>query len=68
MGTETQDKFSDGKKDTYPVHVIPENEDGIQGSCAFFKERKDVTKEVRSVSLTPLMNLEEAVEKFVKIV
>ncbi|KAM6939477.1 general transcription factor 3C polypeptide 1 [Xenentodon cancila] len=63
-GVETRETFSDEHMDIYPVRVIPENKYGIQGSCAFFKERKDITKEVRSKALAPLMNLEEALEKY----
>ncbi|XP_047435192.1 general transcription factor 3C polypeptide 1-like [Mugil cephalus] len=61
-GIEIRQKFSDSPKDIYPVHIIQENKDGIQGSCALFKERKDVTKQVRSKTLTPLVSLEEALE------
>uniref|UniRef100_A0A1A7X0R7 General transcription factor IIIC, polypeptide 1, alpha 220kDa n=1 Tax=Iconisemion striatum TaxID=60296 RepID=A0A1A7X0R7_9TELE len=52
------------RRDVYSVHVIPENKDGIQGSCAFFKQRKDITKQIRSKSLTPVLNLEEALKKY----
>ncbi|XP_023153479.2 general transcription factor 3C polypeptide 1 isoform X2 [Amphiprion ocellaris] len=51
-------------QDIYPIHVVPENKDRMQGSCAHFKERKDVTKHIRSKSLTLLINLEEALERF----
>ncbi|PWA32581.1 hypothetical protein CCH79_00015035, partial [Gambusia affinis] len=64
-GFETQNqKFSHDRRDVYPLHVIPENQDGIQGSCVFFKERKNVTKQIRSKSFTPLVNLEEAQERY----
>ncbi|XP_061576125.1 general transcription factor 3C polypeptide 1-like [Cololabis saira] len=63
-GTDPREKFPEEPKDIYPVLVIPDNKDGIRGSCVFFKERKDVTKEVRSKSLAPLMSLEEALEKY----
>lgn len=53
------------KKDIYPIHVIPENKDGVQGSCAFFKERKEITKVIRSKSFTPLVNLEETLQRLV---
>uniref|UniRef100_A0A3P9MSF8 Ral transcription factor IIIC subunit 1 n=1 Tax=Poecilia reticulata TaxID=8081 RepID=A0A3P9MSF8_POERE len=60
-GCETQkQKFSLDRRDVYPLHVIPENQDGIQGSCVFFKERKNVTKQIRSKSFALLVNLEEA--------
>ncbi|XP_072240808.1 general transcription factor 3C polypeptide 1 isoform X2 [Leuresthes tenuis] len=63
-GIETKETSSEDLKDVYPVHVIPETKDGTQGSCAFFKERKDVTKHIRSKSLTPLIDIEEALEKY----
>ncbi len=53
-------------KEIYPVDIILENKDGIKGSCAVFKQRTDVTKHVRSKSLTPLLSLQEALERFVK--
>ncbi|KAM4751478.1 general transcription factor 3C polypeptide 1 [Anableps anableps] len=61
---ERQQKFSRDKRDVYPLHVIPENKDGIQGSCVFFNERKNVTKQVRSKSLTPLVSIQEALERY----
>lgn len=67
-GIEVTDSFTDTPKDIYPIDVVPENKDGIQGSCAFFKTRKDVTKQVRSKSpLTPLVSLSEALERFVEM-
>ncbi|XP_032419900.1 general transcription factor 3C polypeptide 1 [Xiphophorus hellerii] len=64
-GCETQEqKFSHDRRDVYPLHVIPENQDGIQGSCVFFKERKNATKQIRSKSFAPLVNLEEAQERY----
>ncbi|XP_050926445.1 LOW QUALITY PROTEIN: general transcription factor 3C polypeptide 1 [Lates calcarifer] len=63
-GIVTAQKFCDRKKDVYPVHIILENKEGIQGSCAFFTERKDITKHVRSKSLTALINLGEALERY----
>ncbi|XP_033480322.2 general transcription factor IIIC subunit 1 [Epinephelus lanceolatus] len=63
-GIETTQNFSGTCKDIYPVHIILENKNGIQGSCAFFKERTDITKLVRSKSLTPLLNLQEAFERY----
>uniref|UniRef100_A0AAX7SKG7 B-block binding subunit of TFIIIC domain-containing protein n=1 Tax=Astatotilapia calliptera TaxID=8154 RepID=A0AAX7SKG7_ASTCA len=63
-GIEVTDSFTDTPKDIYPIDVV-ENKDGIQGSCAFFKTRKDVTKQVRSKSpLTPLVSLSEALERY----
>lgn len=65
-GIEMKQSFSKPFKDLYPVHII-ENVDGIQGSCALFKQRKDVSKRVRSKSLTRLINLQEAFERFVEL-
>uniref|UniRef100_A0A8C5D9X8 B-block binding subunit of TFIIIC domain-containing protein n=1 Tax=Gouania willdenowi TaxID=441366 RepID=A0A8C5D9X8_GOUWI len=50
--------------DIYPIKIIPENKDGLQGSCVFFKERIDITKHVRSKNLVPLLNLEEVLERY----
>uniref|UniRef100_A0A8C4I934 General transcription factor 3C polypeptide 1 n=1 Tax=Dicentrarchus labrax TaxID=13489 RepID=A0A8C4I934_DICLA len=63
-GFDTKQTISETWKDVYPVHIILENKDGIQGSCALFKQRTDVTKHVRSKSLSPLVNLEEALERY----
>ncbi|KAM7394584.1 hypothetical protein PAMP_021375 [Pampus punctatissimus] len=63
-GSETTQRFSYPKKEIYPVQIILENKDGIQGSCALFKERKDITKQVRSKSVTPLVSLEEALKRY----
>ncbi|XP_061882578.1 general transcription factor 3C polypeptide 1-like isoform X1 [Entelurus aequoreus] len=51
------------RKDVYPVHILQENKDGIQGSCALFHQRKDVTSRVRSQSLAPLVSVDEAFKK-----
>ncbi|XP_054635319.1 general transcription factor 3C polypeptide 1-like [Dunckerocampus dactyliophorus] len=51
------------KKDVYPLHILHENKDGIQGSCAFFHERKDVTSRLRSRSLGPLVSLDDTFKK-----
>uniref|UniRef100_A0A8C6NY38 Ral transcription factor IIIC subunit 1 n=1 Tax=Nothobranchius furzeri TaxID=105023 RepID=A0A8C6NY38_NOTFU len=59
-----KETLSSQHRDVYPIHVIPENKDGIQGSCAFFKQRKDITKKLRSQSLTPVINLEEALKMY----
>ncbi|KAM4595765.1 general transcription factor 3C polypeptide 1 [Fundulus diaphanus] len=64
MGCEAVQTLSCDRKDVYPVHIVPENKYGIQGSCLFFKGRKNVTKQVRSQSLTPLVDIQEALEKY----
>lgn len=63
-GIEIKQSFSEAYKDVYPIH-IQENCDGLQGSCAFFRQRTDVTKHIRSKSFTPSLNLQEALERFV---
>lgn len=65
-GIERRMSFSDAPKDVYPISITPENQHGIQGSCAVLKERTDVTQHVRSKSLAPLLDLPEALERFVE--
>ncbi|KAM6351996.1 general transcription factor 3C polypeptide 1 isoform 3-T3 [Alca torda] len=48
--------------DIYPVHMILDNKDGIQGSCQYFKERVDITDQIRRKDLQPCYI--EAVEKW----
>lgn len=62
-GIEETPTSPDTWKDIYPVHII-ENHTGIQGSCAAFKQRRDVTKDVRS----PPVNLQEALERCVQFI
>ncbi|XP_064009165.1 general transcription factor 3C polypeptide 1 isoform X2 [Pogoniulus pusillus] len=50
--------------DIYPVHMILDNKDGIQGSCQYFKERVDITDQIRSEDLQPCSTYLEAVEKW----
>ncbi|XP_035993309.1 general transcription factor 3C polypeptide 1 [Fundulus heteroclitus] len=64
MGCEAVQTLTCDRKDVYSVHIVPENKHGIQGSCLYFKERKNVTKQVRSQSLTPLVDIQEALEKY----
>lgn len=63
-GIEVKRSFSETFKDVYPIHVL-ENRDGIQGSCAFFTQRTDVTKHIRSKSFTPLLKLHDVLERLV---
>lgn len=51
-------------KDVYPIDIV-ENKAGIQGSCALYKRRTDVSRHVRSTSLTPLVSLQEATDRLV---
>ncbi|XP_029706384.1 general transcription factor 3C polypeptide 1 isoform X2 [Takifugu rubripes] len=62
-GIEIKQSFNERVKDVYPIHIV-ENRDGIQGSCAFFTQRTDVTKHVRSKSFTPLLSLQEVMERY----
>ncbi|NXN20580.1 TF3C1 factor, partial [Nycticryphes semicollaris] len=50
--------------DIYPVHMILDNKDGIQGSCQYFKERVDITDQIRKKDLQPCYTYIEAVEKW----
>ncbi|KAG7262925.1 hypothetical protein CRUP_018928 [Coryphaenoides rupestris] len=63
-GIQTTDRFFDGSNDIYPIMVVMNDKRGIQGSCAHFKERRNVTKHVRSPELKPLVSLEEAVNRY----
>jgi len=64
-GIQTTDHFFDGSNDIYPITVVLSDKHGIQGSCAHYKERRNVTKHVRSPELKPLVSLEEAVNRSV---
>ncbi|KFO88541.1 General transcription factor 3C polypeptide 1, partial [Buceros rhinoceros silvestris] len=50
--------------DIYPVHMILDNKDGIQGSCQYFKERVDITDQIRRKDLQPCYTYVEAAEKW----
>lgn len=47
-------------EDVYPIHMILENKDGIQGSCRYFKERKNITNDIRTKMLQPRCTMVEA--------
>ncbi|KAL4624441.1 general transcription factor 3C polypeptide 1 [Arapaima gigas] len=51
-------------KDIYPVHVIQQDKNGIQGSCLFLKERKKVTGFIRTKDLQPSYTLEDAFKRW----
>lgn len=53
----------DPLEDVYPIHMILENKDGIQGSCRYFKERKNITNDIRTKSLQPLCTMVEAFDR-----
>ncbi|XP_051487816.1 general transcription factor 3C polypeptide 1 isoform X3 [Apus apus] len=44
--------------------MILDNKDGIQGSCQYFKERVDITDQIRKKDLQPCYTYTEAVEKW----
>ncbi|XP_030636150.1 general transcription factor 3C polypeptide 1 [Chanos chanos] len=50
--------------DIYPITVVLEDKNGIQGSCRFYKERKDITGLIRRVDFTPQLTLEQAHKKW----
>nr|XP_033818904.1 general transcription factor 3C polypeptide 1 isoform X2 [Geotrypetes seraphini] len=51
-------------EDIYPIHMILDNKDGIQGSCQFFKERIYVADQIRTKSLQPCYTLDDAVKRW----
>ncbi|XP_072125098.1 general transcription factor 3C polypeptide 1 isoform X2 [Mobula birostris] len=52
------------RDDIYPVCIISDNKDGIQGSCQHFKKRKNLTAEVRTQQYEPCCSLDEAIERW----
>lgn len=63
-GIEILGESFENRKDIYEPHIIQDNKDGIQGSCFFFRQRKDVSAKMRSASSTPLLNLQQAWDRF----
>ncbi|KAM6166644.1 general transcription factor 3C polypeptide 1 isoform 2-T2 [Erethizon dorsatum] len=53
-------------EDVYPIHMVLENKDGIQGSCQYFKERKNITNNIRTKSLQPCCTMMEAFDRWGK--
>uniref|UniRef100_A0A8C2TXI4 Ral transcription factor IIIC subunit 1 n=1 Tax=Coturnix japonica TaxID=93934 RepID=A0A8C2TXI4_COTJA len=51
-------------EDIYPVYMILDDKDGLQGSCQYFKERVDITDQIRRKDLQPCCTYTEAVEKW----
>jgi len=43
--------------------MILDDKDGLQGSCQYFKERVDITDQIRRKDLQPCCTYTEAVEK-----
>ncbi|XP_043945407.1 general transcription factor 3C polypeptide 1 [Protopterus annectens] len=50
--------------DIYPIHMVQDNKDGLQGSCRFFNERVNICNQVRTESFQPLCTYEEAMERW----
>ncbi|XP_051560417.1 general transcription factor 3C polypeptide 1-like isoform X3 [Myxocyprinus asiaticus] len=46
--------------DVYPLSVVTDDPDGIQGSCLYYKERTDITDRIRTAELKALVTLEQA--------
>ncbi|KAK2909570.1 hypothetical protein Q8A67_005407 [Cirrhinus molitorella] len=46
-------------QDVYPVSVVTDDPAGVQGSCVFFRERVDVSDQIRSADLRALLTLEQ---------
>ncbi|XP_044289297.1 general transcription factor 3C polypeptide 1 isoform X1 [Varanus komodoensis] len=51
-------------EDIYPVHMLLDNSEGIQGSCQYFNERLDITDQVRTKDLQPCCTYVEAYENW----
>nr|XP_014348197.1 PREDICTED: general transcription factor 3C polypeptide 1 [Latimeria chalumnae] len=63
-GIQETTKESTPPEDIYPVHIMLENQDGIQGSCQYFTERVNVTEEIRTETLQSRCSLDEAVSRW----
>ncbi|XP_070965407.1 general transcription factor 3C polypeptide 1 [Oncorhynchus clarkii lewisi] len=50
--------------DSYPVQILLEDKSGIQGSCVFFNERRNVTPIIRTTNLTPCVTVEDAFKRW----
>ncbi|XP_036413097.1 general transcription factor 3C polypeptide 1-like [Colossoma macropomum] len=51
-------------EDPYPVSVLVDDPQGVQGSCPYYRERKDITHLVRTSQHTPVLTLEQAQKKY----
>ncbi|XP_051993132.1 general transcription factor 3C polypeptide 1 isoform X3 [Xyrauchen texanus] len=47
-------------EDVYPMSVVTDDPDGIQGSCLYYRERTDITDQIRTAELKALVTLEQA--------
>lgn len=63
-GIEFMGQSFQNRKDVYHAHIIQDNPCGIQGSCVYFTQRKEVTACIRSASNTPLLSLQQAWDRF----
>ncbi|XP_051878324.1 general transcription factor 3C polypeptide 1 [Pristis pectinata] len=52
------------RDDIYPVCIISDNKDGIQGSCQHFNKRKNLTAQIRTQQYEPCCTLDEAIERW----
>uniref|UniRef100_A0A8D0HWB2 Ral transcription factor IIIC subunit 1 n=1 Tax=Sphenodon punctatus TaxID=8508 RepID=A0A8D0HWB2_SPHPU len=50
--------------DIYPVHMVFDNIDGIQGSCQYFNERLNITDKIRTKDLHPCYTYADAYEQW----
>uniref|UniRef100_A0A8K9UUT8 B-block binding subunit of TFIIIC domain-containing protein n=1 Tax=Oncorhynchus mykiss TaxID=8022 RepID=A0A8K9UUT8_ONCMY len=50
--------------DSYPVQILLEDKSGIQGSCVFFNERRNVTPIIRTTNLMPCVTVEDAFKRW----
>ncbi|XP_015265433.1 PREDICTED: general transcription factor 3C polypeptide 1 [Gekko japonicus] len=50
--------------DIYPVHMVMDDSDGIQGSCQYFKERLDITDQIRTKDMQPRCTYTEAHDRW----
>ncbi|XP_072568646.1 general transcription factor 3C polypeptide 1 [Paramormyrops kingsleyae] len=55
---------ADAREDVYPVNVIQEDKQGIQGSCLYFNERKNITDLIRTQDFKPCCTLEDALKRW----
>ncbi|XP_055507682.1 general transcription factor 3C polypeptide 1-like isoform X3 [Leucoraja erinacea] len=52
------------REDIYPICIISDNKDGIQGSCQHFNKRKTITAQIRTQQYEPCCTLDEATERW----
>ena len=50
-------------EDPYPVSVLVDDPQGVQGSCLYYRERKDITHLIRTSQHAPVLTLEQAQKK-----